>query len=95
MKRLQVHWAKKHTAGTSMGELRTIGGIDIHGNIWNIQVEEAIAGIRAGKWEFYLQENYLEIPITVHSLNESETFLLSQGHGYLPNLLDELPEISF
>lgn len=95
MKRLQVHWAKKHTCGSSMGELRSIGGIDLNGNVWNMNVDEAIAGIRAGEREFYLLENYLEIPITVHSLNESETFLLSQGHGYLYNLLDELPEINF
>lgn len=95
MKRFQVYWAKKYSYGYFKGELQSIGGIDPNGNVWNMPVEKAIAGIQNREYEFFLLENLLEIPITVQSLNNSEIFLSSKGHGYLYNLLDELPEFTF
>lgn len=95
MKRFQVLWAKRKTRGPQKGELLHIGGINGAGEICNIPIDEAIQGINSGSWEFYLVENLQEIPVTICSLDESETFLSSKGHGYLHNLLEELPEFTF
>lgn len=95
MKKFQVYWAKKQSSGYSKGELQSIGGIDGEGNVWNMSVDNAITGIQKGEYEFFLLENWLEIPITIQTLNQSEIYLSSKGHGYLYNLLDELPEFTF
>ncbi|MDR7130510.1 hypothetical protein J2X69_002866 [Algoriphagus sp. 4150] len=95
MKRFQILWATKRTSGPFKGELMSIGGINESGELWNISVDQAIEGIKTGIWEFYVVENLLEIPVSICTLNESETFLTSRGHGYLLNLLEELPEYSF
>ena len=92
MKRFQVLWANKKTRGPFKGELKHIGGIDSRGNSWVLPVHKAIEGIKGGRWEFYVLEDWQEIPVTVCTLNKSETFLTSKGHGYLYNLLEELPE---
>jgi len=95
MKRFQVLWAKKKTRGPFKGELMYIGGLNEEGEICNIPIDDAIQGIYSGIWEFYVLENTIEIPVSICTLNASEIFLTSKGHGYLHNLLEELPECTF
>ncbi len=72
-----------------------IGGVDHLGAIWTLPIEEAIQGILAGTWEFYLIEDFLEIPIKANTYRGSETYLAARGKGYVLNLLEELPECDF
>ncbi len=82
-------------AGNREEELAMIGGVDDSGAIWTIPVEEAIRGILAGTWEFYLIENLLEIPVRANTYKGSETYLTANGKGYVFNLLEELPDCKF
>lgn len=95
MKRLQIFWTNKRNFGPGKGELKSIGGIKESGEIWNLNIEKAIEGIYQGIWEFYLVEGHLQVPVGICRLSDSEFFLSSKGHGYLHNLLEELPEVSF
>lgn len=95
MKRLQVLWASNSVIGKWEQELVMIGGVDHLGAIWTLPIEEAIQGILAGTWEFYLIEDFLEIPIKANTYRGSETYLAARGKGYVLNLLEELPECDF
>lgn len=95
MKRLQVRWATKSAIGKWEQELVMIGGVDDSGSIWTLPIEEAIRGILAGNWEFFLIEDLLEIPVKANTYRGSETYLAARGKGYVLNLLEELPECDF
>ena len=92
MERFRIFFVKKTTKGPSEGDITHVGGINELGEKWSISIDEAIEGINAGIWEFYLVENFEEIPVNICTLNASETFLTAKGQGYLHNLLEDLPE---
>ena len=92
MEKFRIFFVKKTTKGPSEGDITHVGGINELGEKWSISIDEAIEGINAGIWEFYLLENFEEIPVNICTLNASETFLTAKGQGYLHNLLEDLPE---
>jgi hypothetical protein len=95
MIRLRVLYVKRIMDGTTKGDITHIGGITETGENWNIAISEAINGIKAGVWEFYLMEELQEIQISICSLNRTETFLAAKGRGYLHNLMEDLPDCTF
>ncbi len=92
MERFRIFYVKKIKEGPSAGDISHIAGINELGKKWSVSVEEAIEGMNARIWEFYVMENFEEIPVHICALSGSETFLSAKGMGYLHNLLEDLPE---
>jgi hypothetical protein len=95
MDRLRVSFVKKIADGPMQGDITHIGGIKSDGEHWMYSVNEAIEGITAGVCSLYLLEKLQEIPISICIVNGTDRYLVAKGQGYLHNLLDDLPEVSF
>ena len=64
---------------TLQHHIRRIGGQNSDGTRWWLTVEEAMAGIQSGRWQFY---------VTVHGVTADVTF----GEDEEPGPLLTLPE---
>lgn len=73
--------------------IRFLGGLNPDGTRWKLAEDQAIAGIKAQKWTFYVerppgQRVYL---VVVQSVFGHE-YLKTQADGEIPNNLLSLPE---
>jgi len=91
MKRIRILCTKKAVSGNFIGEITHIGGVNGTGDKWSLTVGEAIKGLEAGEWEFYIQERLEEIPV-IGQITGATKSLTAIGQGYLHNLLEDLPE---
>lgn len=71
------------------GHITGIGGIQ-NGNNWHLSEAEAIAGIKAGKWEFYVQSGLAMARVIIASRNGHE-FLKTEADSTTKDNLLSLP----
>ncbi|MBN7818045.1 hypothetical protein [Algoriphagus pacificus] len=90
MTRLRILCTQKTSSKNNPLEITHIGGVNGRGEKWKITVKEAVEGIQSGNFEFYLVENFAEIPVIVTSENPNSLF--ATGNGFLHNLLEDLPD---
>ncbi|MEB2778100.1 DUF3892 domain-containing protein [Algoriphagus sp. D3-2-R+10] len=90
MKRLRILCSKKNSKATFNHDITHIGGVNGTGEKWTISVRDAIAGIQSGLYEFYIVEHFKELDVRI--TGDIEKSLTATGHGYLHNLLDDLPD---
>ena len=92
MNRLRILCVKKIIKGQILERITHIGGVNGTGEKWSITIEEAIAGIKSGIWDFYIVEQRQELSVHINTLEENKSNLMAKGLGYLHNLLEDLPE---
>lgn len=90
MKRLRILCSRKKTSTNKKIEITHIGGVNATGQRWNIATQEAVKGLLAGEFQFYVVEDFQELTVTVDS--ESHLTLFVTGPGFLHNFLEDLPE---
>tara|TARA_R110002020_G_scaffold239760_2_gene452336 strand:- start:305 stop:604 length:300 start_codon:yes stop_codon:yes gene_type:complete len=95
MRKLTVHFIEKDKKSKESIQILKIGGVNNTGQRWAISTKEAIEGIRSGQWELFILANNKEIPVRIRQEENQSPVLIAQGDGYLHNLLEDLPEISF
>jgi len=68
-----------------------IGGVNPGGDRWRLTVDQAIAGIESGKWQFYTSVNGKSVWVVVATHN-GRKYLKTEADGIHPNNLLALPE---
>ncbi|WP_035463648.1 hypothetical protein [Algoriphagus vanfongensis] len=95
MKRLRVLCSQKITGLNHKTEITQIGGVNGSGEKWKVSEKEAIAGIQTGLFEFYIVENFKDVPVSIKEEiveGQAKKQLVATGLGFLHNLLEDLPD---
>lgn len=72
--------------------IRNIGGLNSDGKRWRLTLAEAIAGIKEGKWSFYVSKNGHTVSVVVAKSAAGHEYLKTTADGEQPNNLLSLPE---
>lgn len=85
---LRVTCIKKSNSQLAHERIQFIGGMSAEGVRWKLSIEEAIEGMRIGKWRFYAHVAGHSLWIIVAISSQGEKYLKTDHDGEQPiNLL--------
>jgi uncharacterized protein DUF3892 len=71
--------------------IRKIGGTNPDGTRWWLTLDEAIAGIEAGRYDFYVTAEGRTVNVIIDE-HEGDKYLKTEADGHSPDNLLALPE---
>jgi len=90
---VRVSCIKKTDRTNPHERIRNIGGVNPDGSRWKLSETDAIAGIKQGKWDFYVERpagHRVSVVIAVSAYGHE--YLKTQADGEQPDNLLALPE---
>ncbi|WP_454764415.1 DUF3892 domain-containing protein [Cupriavidus campinensis] len=72
--------------------IHSIGGVNNDNTRWKLSLDEAIAGIELGEWQFYVSGPDGQPVDVIVAVNEGRKYLKTVNDGVPPNNLLSLPE---
>jgi Protein of unknown function (DUF3892) len=68
-----------------------VGGTNSDGRRWRLSGDEAIAGIKDGRYSFYVNAGGRRVTVII-AVHQGHPYLKTEADGYAPNNLLHLPE---
>lgn len=72
--------------------IESVGGVRTDGERWKLSQPDAIAGVEAGTWKFYVSVGGKSVWVIVATSARGNKYLKTQDDGDQPNNLLSLPE---
>ncbi len=72
--------------------IRAVGGVNPNGTAWKLSQENAIAGMEARQWEFFVRVDGRMVDVTVAMSRYGNKYLKTTADGEQPNNLLSLYE---
>ena len=89
---VQIHCINKTPRMEAHERIRNIGGVNADGTRWRLTLAEAIDGIEAGKWQFYVSVSGKSVWVGIAVSAWGNKYLKTENDGDQPNNLLSLPE---
>ncbi len=67
--------------------IQTVGGRNADGTRWRLSQKDAIAGIKSGKWSFYVSSGGRRVNVIVATSRFGNEYLKTEADDYAPNNL--------
>ena len=72
--------------------IAAIGGVNADNTRWRLMLDQAITGIKDGRWRFYVDVNGKSVAVIVAISAAGREYLKTENDGEQPNNLLSLPE---
>ena len=90
---IEIKCIKKSNRTDPHERIHGVGGVNADGTRWYLSIEQAIAGIDAGKWRFWTNGGGKSVWVIIVTHN-GHKYLKTEADGIYPNNLLSLPECS-
>lgn len=88
---VQIHCIRKSDRQNPHERIQAVGGINPDGSRWRLSEDDAIEGIRAGKWRFWTAGGGRSVWVII-AMHLGRPYLKTEPDGIRPDNLLALPE---
>lgn len=90
--RHEIKCVSKNDRANPHERIKAVGGVNNDGTNWNISQEEAILGIEAGKWDFFVSRGGRTVDVVVAKSRYGNKYIKTVADGEMPDNLLSLYE---
>ena len=90
--KVQIQCINKTPRQNPHERISHVGGVNPDGTRWKLTLDEAIRGVEAGKWDFFVKVAGKEVKVIVAKSAAGHKYLKTENDGEQPNNLLSLPE---